>query len=243
LTIVTFVSVKPPKAAQMVAKQIRDAVLSGELMAGDRLPPERELIKQLGYSRAVVREGLRILEADGLITLRSGRNGGAVVHNPDSTQLSASLNLILQLQSTTVRDVHEAQRLIEPSIVRLAIKNATPEDLARVQATITLIEQSPDDVELVREQSNLFHTLLGACTHNNVLSILASLIRKVVIGMHYSGDRTAALAIARVHQLILNAVREGDEAAAVRRTLRHVDATESVLDARARQTSPSDTSC
>jgi GntR family transcriptional repressor for pyruvate dehydrogenase complex len=232
--IVAFSNIKPLKAAQLIANQVRNAVLSGELSAGDRLPAERDLIKQLGYSRGVVREGLRLLEADGLITLQSGRNGGAIVCNPDITHVSASLDLLLRLQSTTVRDVHEAQRLIEPLIVRQAIKHANAKDLARLQATITLIEQNPEDVELVREQSNQFHILLGESTHNNVLAVLATLIRQVVIGMRYSGDRTAALSIARVHQRILDAVRDRDEVAAVRRALRHVNSVEDVMEAQTR---------
>ena len=74
-----FARAKPAKAAQVVAQQIKDAVLSGKLSFGDKLPAERNLIEQFGYSRSVVREALRLLEDDGLIELQAGRNGGAVV--------------------------------------------------------------------------------------------------------------------------------------------------------------------
>lgn len=229
--MIAFPNVKTVKAAVVIAQQVREAVLSGKLAVGDRLPPERDLIKQFGYSRAVVREGLRLLEAEGLVVLQAGRNGGAVVHRPDPERLGLSVDLILRLQSTTVREVHEAQRLIEPMIIRQAIRHATREDLARVRQTITRIEDHPDDVELVREQSNRFHSLLGECTHNNVLAIIAGLIRQVVLGMRYAGTREEALIIARAHRRVLEAVEARDEAAAIRRVLRHVDATECVLGA------------
>jgi GntR family transcriptional repressor for pyruvate dehydrogenase complex len=229
--MIAFPNVKNLKAAVIIAQQVRDAVLSGKLAVGDRLPPEKDLITQFGYSRAVVREGLRLLEAEGLVVLQAGRNGGAVVHNPDPERLGANLDLILRLQRTTVRDVHEAQRLIEPLIIQRAIAYATQEDLARVRETITLIERHPDDTELVREQSNRFHALLGECTHNNVLAIIGGLIRQVVLGLRYTGTREEALVIARAHRRILQAVEARDEVAAVRRVMRHIHATECVLGA------------
>ena len=75
-----FKTAKPEKAAQVVARQIKQAVLSGDLSVDEKLPAERDLIVQFGYSRSVVREALRLLEDDGLIRLKAGRNGGAARH-------------------------------------------------------------------------------------------------------------------------------------------------------------------
>jgi GntR family transcriptional regulator, transcriptional repressor for pyruvate dehydrogenase complex len=226
-----FENIKPLKAAQMIARRIRDAVISGELTVGDRLPPERDLIKQFGYSRAAVREGLRLLEADGLIAMQAGRNGGAVICRPDANHLAPTLDTILRLRRTTIHDVHEAQRLIEPLIIALAIERATPGDLARVRRTIDMIESHPSDAETVRAQSNLFHTLLGEAAHNNVVAIVANLIRQIVVHMGYIGDKAEALSIARIHRKILDAIEAKDVAAATRRALRHLDASEGVLRA------------
>jgi GntR family transcriptional repressor for pyruvate dehydrogenase complex len=231
--MLTFERAKPEKAAQVVAKQIRQAVLSGALSVGDRLPAERNLIEQFGYSRSVVREALRLLEDDGLIELRAGRNGGAVVRNPDTGQIMSNIDMLLRLQSTGVREVHEAQRLIEPLVVQLAISRATPEDLAKVAETIDLIEANPGDVELVRLQSNRFHTLLGEATKNNVISIIAVIIRQIVIDFKYEGDEAEALAIARIHRKILEAIEAKDVEVAKRRSLRHIKASEDVMCSRA----------
>src|SRR5690606_15315688 len=78
-----FESANQGKASQVIVSQIREAVDSGRLKIGDRLPQEKELIDQFGFSRAVVREALRTLEAEGLIRLVSGRNGGAEICEPD----------------------------------------------------------------------------------------------------------------------------------------------------------------
>jgi DNA-binding FadR family transcriptional regulator len=226
-----FETIKPLKAAQLIARRIRDAVVSGELTAGDRLPPERELIKQFGYSRAAVREGLRLLEADGLVAMQAGRNGGAVISNPDADRLAPALDTILRLRRTTIHDVHEAQRLIEPVVIGLVIERATAGDLAKVRHTIDTIEEDPTNAETVRQQSNLFHTLLAEAAHNDIISIISNLIRQVVIHMGYTGGKAEALGIARIHRKILDAIEAGDVAAATRRALRHLDASEHALSA------------
>lgn len=224
-----FERMKPEKAAQVIARQIRQAVLSGELSVGDRLPGERELIAQSGYSRSVVREALRLLEDDGLIVLQAGRNGGAIVSNPTTNQIVSNIDMHLRLQQTSVRDVHEAQRVIEPLIVKMAIEKGTDEDFAKIRETIELIERNPKDIELVRLQSNRFHTLLGEATKNNVLAIVAGILRQIVIDFRYEGDEKEALAIARIHRRILEAVEDKDVEKAVRRSLRHIHASEAVM--------------
>lgn len=229
-----FKRAKPAKAAQVVAQQIKDAVLSGRIAIGDKLPAERNLIEQFGYSRSVVREALRLLEDDGLIELQAGRNGGAVVKNPDTSQIVSKFDMLLRLQSTRIQEVAEAQRLIEPLVVQLAIKRATARDLAAVRRTIELIEANPDDVELVRMQSNKFHTLLGEATKNNVIAIIAALVRQIVVDLKYEGDANEAMAIARIHRKILEAIEQGDAEVATRRSLRHINATEDVMCSRSR---------
>ncbi|MCC7045461.1 MAG: FadR family transcriptional regulator [Alphaproteobacteria bacterium] len=223
---------KPEKAAQVIARQIKQAVLSGELAIGDKLPGERELIAQSGYSRSVVREALRLLEDDGLIVLQAGRNGGAVVSNPNTSQIMSNIDMHLRLQQTGVREVHEAQRVIEPVIVKLAIEKATEEDFGKIRETIELIERNPEDIDLVRIQSNRFHTLLGEATKNNVLAIVAGILRQIVVDFRYEGDAKEALAIARIHRRILEAIEAKDVEKATRRALRHVNASEAVMCSR-----------
>lgn len=227
-----FQNAKPEKAAQVVARQVKQALLNGDLSIGEKMPAERELIAQFGYSRSVIREALRLLEDDGLIKLRAGRNGGATVTNPDSTQIMSNIDMLLRLQQTSINAVHEAQRLIEPVVVQLAIAKATADDFARLRETIELIEAQPNDVELVRVQSNRFHTLLGEATKNNVIAIIAGILRQIVVDLKYEGDVKEALAIARIHRRILEAIEAKDVSVAIRRSLRHINASEAVMCSR-----------
>src|ERR687886_1846181 len=98
-----FSRVVPTRASSDVVAQIREAILSGRVKPGDRLPTERELAAQFGVSRVTIRDALRALEAGGLIRVRVGGNGGPYVAEPDIAQLSDSLGTHLQLRGTTFR--------------------------------------------------------------------------------------------------------------------------------------------
>src|ERR1700755_1275124 len=73
-----------PRLAEMVAALLRERILSGALRDGDPLPRQEDLLKEFGISKPSLREALRILEAEGLITVRRGNRGGALVHVPEA---------------------------------------------------------------------------------------------------------------------------------------------------------------
>ncbi|MBV9782543.1 MAG: FadR family transcriptional regulator [Acidisphaera sp.] len=230
----TFASMKQGKAAQQIAARVRRAVLAGELQIGDRLPPERELIRLTGYSRAVVREGLRILEADGLIALHAGRNGGAVIERPSADRFASTLDVLLCFESIGVKEVSEVLSMFETRIVELAVDRVSAHDLEDLRRTITRIEEDPKDVERVRIESNRFHILLAEATRNRMLALLARIIRQVVIRMDYESHETSALQIAKAHQRILDAIIAKDVETAKRRALRHLMACGDVMSAEAK---------
>lgn len=220
----TFTTMKQGKAAQQIVDRVRNAVLAGELQIGDRLPPERELIRLTGFSRAVVREGLRILEADGLIALYAGRNGGAVIERPKTDRLASTFDVLLAFESIGVKEVTEVLRMFETQIVELAVERISAHDIEDLKRTITRIEEDPADVELVRIESNRFHILLAEATRNRMLALLARIIRQVVIRMDYEPRSANALQIAKAHQRILDAIVAKDAETAKRRAIRHLTA-------------------
>src|SRR5919197_4150800 len=166
---VHFDTIKQPKAAQRVAERIRAGIRSGELRDGDRLPPERALIEQFGYSRAIVREALRMLEEEGLITLHAGRNGGAVIRKPGTDRLVNAFDMLLRLQMTTQEDFYEARRLVEPLLAKLAIERATEDDIAALRRCL----EPPYD------RHNRFHRTLSEAAHNNVLAVTMHIIMEL----------------------------------------------------------------
>src|SRR5256885_7189092 len=83
-------SVRVPKAAELVAGHVRSQIVRGELSEGDALPPESALMEQFDISRPTLREAFRILESEGLITVRRGARGGARVQDRKSTRMNSS---------------------------------------------------------------------------------------------------------------------------------------------------------
>jgi len=97
-----------PRVADMVAHEIRNQIVSGEIEDGAILPSHQELESEFGVSGPSIREALRILENEGLITVRRGRSGGAVVHRPSPDRAAFLLGLVLQSQEATVVDLSVA---------------------------------------------------------------------------------------------------------------------------------------
>src|SRR5438309_709655 len=95
---------RQPRLAEMVAAALRKRIVSGGIEDGGMLPKQEDLMAEFGISLPPMREALRILETEGLITVRRGNTGGAVVHQPQATKAAYMLGLVLQsrdVQCTT----------------------------------------------------------------------------------------------------------------------------------------------
>ncbi|MFI6457715.1 FadR/GntR family transcriptional regulator [Streptosporangium amethystogenes] len=110
----TLPQMAQPAIAEMVADAIRTRIISGELPEGSLLPRQEEMMRELNVSRPSYREALRILEAEGLVSVRRGNQGGAVVHAPSQIGTTYSLGLLLRFNEVTVGDLADAISEIEP---------------------------------------------------------------------------------------------------------------------------------
>ncbi|PRC50663.1 FadR family transcriptional regulator, partial [Mycobacterium sp. ITM-2017-0098] len=88
--------------------------LTGRLKEGDVLPSQEALFAEFGVSPPAVREAIHILESDGLISVRRGNIGGAVVHLPSSERTAQMISMVLQTRAATPGDVSEALLHLEP---------------------------------------------------------------------------------------------------------------------------------
>src|ERR687883_1103864 len=128
-----FAPVSVARASSAIAEQIRTAIVTGQLGQGERLPPERELAEQFGVSRVTVRDGLRALEAMGLIDVRVGARGGAFVTVPTGAVVGQTMSDMMMMQAITPEDIVEARLIVELGTVTIACARATDEDLVRLR--------------------------------------------------------------------------------------------------------------
>jgi GntR family transcriptional regulator, transcriptional repressor for pyruvate dehydrogenase complex len=172
-----FEPVAPSRASSAIADQIRTAIITGRLGAGDRLPPERELAEQFGVSRVTVRDALRALEATGLIKVRVGAHGGAFVTTPTSALVAQAMSDMMAMAAVTPDEVVEARLVVELGTVTLACARATDDDLQQLREHCDHSRKELAAKRYSRELSWQFHELVAQAAHNDALEGLAHSFR------------------------------------------------------------------
>ena len=179
--------VAAPKSAELIAAQYRRQVVQGILKEGDALPPEAELMAQFQVSRPTLREALRILEAESLITVRRGSHGGVLITKPDFSVAVRYIGLLLQMTGTTVEDVYEARSVIETAAVAMLARNRTEKDIADLRQQIEnlqLMAVNSDgevvDVDAWPAESYRFHDLILERAGNKTIAVQGLILREVV---------------------------------------------------------------
>lgn len=128
-----FRAAKQNRIFQDVVEQIQEAIIDGHLKAGDRLPAERELKAMLQTSRSTLREALRVLEQKGLIEIKLGMGGGAVVKTVTPDLMSESLDLLIRSNQVSLQHIAEFRERVEGDVVLLATLRLTPKDVAALE--------------------------------------------------------------------------------------------------------------
>ncbi|GGA50192.1 FadR/GntR family transcriptional regulator [Pelagibacterium lentulum] len=162
---------------------VRQQLISGQMKAGDRLVPERELATRLGVGRPVIREVLRALAAIGVIEIRHGY--GSVVRRPDFAELGDLFTMMLAQQDEVVEDVMEARIAIERQAIRLACARATSADLAALGEALRRVEKTVNDPQAGGEADFAFHAALIAAAHSPTLASLHAAIAVLLKRSHF----------------------------------------------------------
>jgi GntR family transcriptional regulator, transcriptional repressor for pyruvate dehydrogenase complex len=121
---------------QMLADDIRRRLVAGELVPGEPLSPERELMETYGVSRPTLREAVRILEAESIIESVRGPKGGVIMRAPNPTVVIRQVGVLLQLSGATFNDVYAARAAIEIAAVRTLAEHGNPDDLIALREVI-----------------------------------------------------------------------------------------------------------
>ena len=172
----------PREKPQQIADELRRQIVSGELDEGDLIGHEPELIERFGVSRPSLREALRILEAEGLISVVRGVQGGVIVHHPDQRLTARTAALVLQARKVSLADVFEARTIIEPAAVRLWRRRGIGARSAeRLRRLIAEQETAIDDpAAFADRQRPVPRGAGGAWPGNETLTIVVEMLHEVV---------------------------------------------------------------
>ncbi|MEE2033189.1 FadR/GntR family transcriptional regulator [Rhodococcus chondri] len=209
--------------ARMVAKEIADR----RLAPGSPLDAENEMAKRFGVGRASVREGLRLLEAQGLVTVRQGLGGGPIVSEPSGSEFGDTLSMYLQAKGIRFREVAEAALEMEGmAAAMLAERVAAGEeiDLDALAGKKIDLEMSNEEVT---ENAVSFHTMLRNMAGNYVLMLTGSALAHIytdrMIGAHpEEWDADEREGFEEPHQAIHDAIAAGDPDRARRLAREHM---------------------
>lgn len=221
--------VSVPKAADVLADILREKILQGDLDEGTDLPNERDLGTQSGLSRASVREALRLLEGEGLITTRLGRNGGSAVVRPSSATIERSVGIFIRGQRIRFEAVLEARAAIEPPSARFAAMHRSDADLQEIRKSHAKLEQASaaGDVEAYVRANLDWHVQVVRASHNELLiAFISAMSQSVYAATDLEGFNSVEVrhSVIRVHQRVIEAIEARDGDAAARRMGRHVAA-------------------
>ena len=205
------------KSGEAVSHILRRRIANGELACGDRLPPEDELMELFGVARTTLREGLRILESQGLIEIRRGRNGGPRVTTPPIERIAQGFALQLQLGHTTIGDLDEARQLIEPALAARLARHRTSGDVEALRKAIEIAEEAAERADLVAfgEAAALVHTTLVERGGNQTLALVSQMLHEVIV-QYYTvvAQRSTKQLLDRAvrsYKKLLRLVESGDE--------------------------------
>lgn len=222
LNIVPLKEVKVRKAADMVAHQIRGAIIRGELNSGDSLPAEADLITMFKVSRPTLREAVRILESENLVTVSRGSRGGARINRPSIEFISRTIGYTLQTQKAKLSDVYQARLMIEPPSAKLAALTRPK------QAAAMLRQHVEDEFATLEDRSKTaaavaeFHRLLVQESGNLTMALVASALFHLseqhlsLVHRHFDLDEARSATLKRTqagyrsHSKLVDLIEAGD---------------------------------
>ena len=207
------------KRPDIIADHIRDLIVARGLVPGDRLPQEWLTPDTLKASRGTLREAMKILEIQGLVTSRTGPGGGTFISALTSAEAIQLLDNLFLFRQPTISDIYALRRQLEPELAASVAGKLTPEAFAALQATIRLYEDEPATAEEEYQQRLAeldFHAELARRCGNEILGFicvfLLSLLREMTVCREiYSRPNPALRQTGLNYQVqLLRAIKAGE---------------------------------
>ncbi len=211
--------------SRQVARQMEDLYIRGELQAGNRLPPERELCETFSVSRTVIREAIQVLSAKGMLKSQSG--SGTYVQAVELETLEKMMNLYAasRLDGQAVIHAFEFRVVLELQVVRLAAERRTAENIKKLEAVLYEMEMSLDDPEAYSSLDAAFHLEIARASQNpwfeTFLKAGSALIRQIISYSNVIPGRPAESL--KAHRAVYSAIEQKNQDAAEARMYEHLD--------------------
>jgi DNA-binding FadR family transcriptional regulator len=229
---------RTPRVAEAVAAHLRLRILEGELADGAELPPEAVLLQQFPASRPSLREAFRILETEGLLTVRRGKVGGFIVRSPTPDTAAYHMGLLLHSRAIPMPDLAEARNLLEPWCAeQAALRPDRAEVGARLRKVNDMAAECVEDGPAFTEAAGRFHEALVDAAGNQTLRMFAGMMEAIWSVQERGWARKAAddssypnialrQSVLKAHESIAAAIESGDAEAAGRLTRSHLAASQ-----------------
>lgn len=220
----TSMPLRPQKTAMLVAQRIVADINRRGNTVGDRLPPERVMLEDYDVGRGTLRESLRFLELQGVISLKPGPGGGPVVQQPDASSLATSLTLLLQFANAPFRTIAEARIGLEPMMAQLAAERMSDVLLQDLRFSVDNMHEHLDNQSVFLEENKRFHDVIahgsGNALFGNLVDALLGILDGSAIGIDYPEIRRAA--VHKAHLKIYEAIASHDPAASAEAMNDHI---------------------
>jgi GntR family transcriptional repressor for pyruvate dehydrogenase complex len=233
-----FKSVKRTRVSDEIIDQIKSLISEGILKPGDRLPPERELVKKFGVSRPSLREALNSLAAMRFLEVKTKRT---FVKSVTSERIQDPLSLLIKTDTQKIFDLIEVRKAIEVWSAFHAAQRATEEDIKRLESIIKEMKKGFGEGRSWEKQDADFHLALAQTTHNtiqtHIMFTIYDLLRESVARVFT--DQAKIKKLLHQHYRIFNAIKNHSPDKARERTLEHLNYVESEVKAYRNQKTPS----
>lgn len=216
-----FKKTLPNRIFEDLVDQIQNAILEGKLKEGDKLPPQREMVEMFQTSRGSLREALRVLEQKGLIDIKLGVSGGAVVKAVNTEPVVQSLGLLIRHKKVTLNELTEFREGVEGNIAALATHRATEKDVQNLKNLLAraekILEDEKSDRKAFLKIDQQVHVALADIAGNSVYRFVLRMVQDNIPQYYDSSPLTEKSQMEENYQDlcdIVKALEQGQAAAA-----------------------------
>ncbi|MBF8191098.1 FadR family transcriptional regulator [Nonomuraea sp. K274] len=218
-----FEPVRAVRAYERVVEQIEEAIESGSLCPGERLPSERELMVQFSVSRSTVREALRVLQARGLVRSRPGDPNGAEVLPFTPAALHKSMTTLARVEELSLGELLQFRMVLDSAAMLLAARLRSEEQLAEMAAAVARMKAAAETGHDEFGAADVaFHDAVVRAGGNKLIQICSDVVRSIVLGLISEkiaaapGREALMRRSIRHHEEVMAAIRAGDGPLAAR---------------------------